>query len=346
MFSAVKDFEPVVEQLIRVGISRPIDLVWILIDRPRVASESLISGMNTPKCSSQRRRSLLQKLRQQRTKETRKKLLSSICESALPRRGGSCVDDYTRRASAVYRISRFPAPRSEKQKYAWEEGKKAAKKGLALRERPTREVVIPHKHGQANDGDQIAFYYHLPPGATKDKPVPLVIILSGLDGYRTELAVWIEGWSQKNVAVIVLEIPGTGDSPAASNDPTSPERQWSSLFDWIDEQSEIDHSRRALWGFSTGGYYAIRLAHTHRDRLAGVVALGGGCHHMFAPEWLDNVNHLEYPFDLAHTLAYKWGYGDDLEKFKQEGMKFSLVEDGTLDKPCTRLLLVNGVGDE
>ncbi len=68
---------------------------------------------------------------------------------------------------------------------------------------------------------------------------------------------------------------------------------------------------------------------------------------MFSREWLSEVNHLEYPFDLAHTLAYKFGYGDDLEKFKEEGMKFSLVGDGTLDKPhCARLLLVNGVGDE
>ncbi|KAK3680581.1 hypothetical protein LTR37_021158 [Vermiconidia calcicola] len=251
------------------------------------------------------------------------------------------------RGSAVYRISRFPAPRSEKQRYAWQEGKKAAKKGLAMRERPTKEMTIPHKHGLDIDGKDVQFYYHLPPGASQEKPVPLVIILTGLDGYRTELAVWIEGWSQKNVGVIVLEIPGTGDSPAAPNDPTSPEREWSSLFDWIDEQAEVDHTRKALWGFSTGGYYAIRVAHTHHDRLAGVVALGGGTHHMFTPEWLSQVNHLEYPFDLANTLAYKWGYGDDLEKFKKEGMKFSLVEDGTLDKPhCTRLLLVNGVGDE
>lgn len=178
--------------------------------------------------------------------------------------------------------------------------------------------------------------------------MPLVVILTGLDGYRTELAVWIEGWSQKNVGVVVLEIPGTGDSPAAPGDPTSPDRQWSSLFDWIDEQPEVDHSRVAMWAFSTGGYYAIRLAHTHHNRLAGVAAQGGGCHYMFHPEWLSHVNHLEYPFDLATTMAWKWGYGDDLEKFKLEAMKkYSLVEDGTLDKPhCTKLLLVNGVGDE
>ena len=252
-----------------------------------------------------------------------------------------------RRASALYRISRFPAPRSEKQRYAWEEGKKAARKGLAMRERPTQEVTIPHKHGLQNEGKEIPFYYHLPPGTTKDKPIPLVIIFTGLDGYRTELAVWIEGWSQKGVGVVVLEIPGTGDSPAEPTDPTSPDRQWSSLLDWVDEQPEIDHQKVAVWAFSTGGYYAMRLAHTHAKRVAGIVALGGGCHYMFDERWLSNVNTLEYPFDLANTLAYKWGYGNDLEKFKKEASKFSLLEDGTLDKPeCARLLLVNGVGDE
>lgn len=216
-----------------------------------------------------------------------------------------------------------------------------------MRERPTQEVTIPHKHGLEKEGKKIPFYYHLPPGTTEDNPVPLVIIFTGLDGYRTELAVWIEGWSQKGVGVIVLEIPGTGDSPADPSDPTSPDREWSSLLDWVDEQSEIDHKKVAIWAFSTGGFYAIRAAHTHAKRLAGVVALGGGCHYMFDPLWLSNVNTLEYPFDLANTLAYKWGYGNDLEKFKKEAMKFSLLEDGTLDRPeCAKLLLVNGVNDE
>ncbi|KAL9062854.1 MAG: hypothetical protein Q9157_008585 [Trypethelium eluteriae] len=171
--------------------------------------------------------------------------------------------------------------------------------------------------------------------------------MTGLDGYRTELAVWIEGWRQLGVAALVVEIPGTGDSPALANDPTSPERQWSSLLDWVGQQEAVDQKRVAVWAFSTGGYYAIRLAHTHPERLAGVVALGGGCHHMFDGEWLDEVNHLEYPFDLATTLAYKFGYGSDLEAFKREAKKFSLLEDGTLDRPkCARLLLVNGTEDE
>ncbi|KAI5364071.1 putative esterase FrsA, alpha/Beta hydrolase [Septoria linicola] len=312
MFNAHQDFEPIVARLIAEGQKEPYD--W---DR---YAEAFF-----PKAEE---------------------LYAKAIEAEQNKHQAEASELYMR-ASAVYRISRFPAPRSEKQCHAWLEGKKAARRGLALRERPTREVTIPHKHGLPNEGKEVTFYYHLPPGTTKDKPVPLVIILTGLDGYRTELAVWIEGWSRKGVSVIILEIPGTGDSPADPNDPLSPDRQWSSLFDWIDEQAEIDQTRKCLWGFSTGGFYAIRLAHTHANRLSGVVALGGGCHYMFSPEWLSHANHLEYPYDLASTLAFKFGYGNDLEKFKQEAMKFSLLEDGTLDRTeCTRLLLVNGVNDE
>lgn len=124
-----------------------------------------------------------------------------------------------------------------------------------------------------------------------------MIIMTGLDGYRTELVVWAEGWRQVGVACMVVEIPGTGDSPATPDDPKSPDREWSSLLDWVEAQESIDQSRKCVWAFSTGGFYAIRLAHTHPNRLQGVVALGGGTHHMFDPQWLDNVNHLEYPFE-------------------------------------------------
>jgi len=121
--------------------------------------------------------------------------------------------------------------------------------------------------------------------------------MTGLDGHRTELVVWAEGWRQVGVATVVVEIPGTGDCPAKADDPTSPDRLWSSVLDWVDEQEDIDNKKVCVWAFSTGGYYAIRAAHTHPDRFAGLAALGGGCHHMFDKEWLDEVNHLEYPFE-------------------------------------------------
>ena len=274
--------------------------------------------------------------------------LKSIAEQAEAAGEREKASEYFLRASAVYRISRFPAPRSQVQREAWRLGKADCIKGLGMREHPVHEVEIPHTHGASNEGSVIPVYHLVPDTATPEAPVPTVVIFTGLDGYRTELAVWMEGWRQVGVATVVLEIPGTGDCPANPSDPTSPDRLYSSLFDWMDAQPLLDSNKRAVWAFSTGGFYAIRVAHTHADRLTGVVALGGGCHHMFDREWLDNVNHLEYPFDLANTLANKWGYGDDVEAFKSEAQaKFSLLEDRTLDMPeCARLLLVNGTEDE
>lgn len=159
--------------------------------------------------------------------------------------------------------------------------------------------MIPHKHASGADGKEIPVYLHIPAQATADSPVPLIVIMTGLDGYRTELAVWIEGWRRVGCACLVVEIPGTGDSPADRNDPTSPDREWSSLLDYVDTIKEIDNKKVIVWAFSTGGFYAIRAAHTHANRLMGVAALGGGVHHMFDPEWLDNVNHLEYPFECV-----------------------------------------------
>ena len=210
---------------------------------------------------------------------------------------------------------------------------------------PAHEVQIPHQHALPTDARTLPGFYHLPLTASASKKAPLIVLLTGLDGYRTDLSVWIQGWANLNVAVLVVEIPGTGDNPADPDDPTSADRVWTSMFGWIGQQQEINQSRVGAWGFSTGGYYATRLAHTHREKLVGVAVQGGGCHHMFDAEWLEASNLKEYPFDLGTTLASKYRY-DDWEKFKREAReRYSLVSDGTLDKLHTRLLLVNGDQD-
>jgi pimeloyl-ACP methyl ester carboxylesterase len=312
MFSSIKDFLPIVSSLTSAGLAEPYD--W-----DEYASHFF------PKAEELTAR-------------------ATEAESAGEKDKAS---ELFLRASAVYRIARFPTPRSPLQKKAWTEGKKVFYKGAGMLEFPITEVQVPHTHKATNDiGDTVFVNKCIPPGASAESPVPTVLIITGLDGYRTELAVWQKGWAQKGCASVIVEIPGTGDSPAAPGDVESPDRQFSSLLDWMDTQKELDSKRVVVWGFSTGGYYAIRLAHTHKDRLLAVVSLGGGAHHMFEREWLENVNRLEYPFDLAGSLCYKFGYGTDLEKFISEAGKFSLLTDGTLSKPCTRLLLVNGNDDE
>ncbi|KAL8284371.1 hypothetical protein RB597_001610 [Gaeumannomyces tritici] len=313
MFGAIVDFQPVVDDIIKKGLKEPYD--WDEYARCFFSkADGLVSTAKKAEEAGERER----------------------------------ASEYYLRASAVYRIARFPAPRSKEQRVAWAKGKEAAVKGLGLQEFPMVPVEIPHvKHAKPGDSSVLPAFYHLPKHSSKSAPAPLIIIFTGLDGYRTELAVWKEGWRQLNCATLVVEIPGTGDNPGLRSDPESPDRVWSSLFDWVAEQKAINQAKVVNWGFSTGGYYSIRLAHTHADKLKGVVALGGGCHYMFDPDWLDRVNSLEYPFDLAHTLAYKFGYENDLQRFKDKAMEtFSLLNDGTIDKPCAKLLLVNGTEDE
>ncbi|KAI0427220.1 Alpha/Beta hydrolase protein [Xylaria sp. FL1042] len=310
MYGTTKDFEPVVKDIIAAGLKPPYD--W-----DEYASYFFAQA-------------------------------HSLVARAINSQDKMETSELFMRASALYRIARFPAPRSVKQQIAWKRGKEAALEGLKLQKYPMVEVEIPHTHAANGDGKVLPAFYHLPAHATPDSPVPLVIIFTGLDGYRTELAVWKDGWASLGVSLLVVEIPGTGDNPGAPLDPESPDRVWSSMFDWVGRQECIDQSKIVNWGFSTGGYYSIRLAHTHADRLKGVVALGGGCHHMFDPEWLDAVDTLEYPFDLARTLCYKFGYGTKFERFKKEARdRFSLLSNGILDRQgCARLLLVNGTEDE
>lgn len=149
--------------------------------------------------------------------------------------------------------------------------------------------------------------------------------------------------------MLLVDIPGTADSPAAPNDPESPDRLWSSVLDWVDEhkdQYDFNPSQFLARGISTGGYYAMRIAHTHADRLLAVVAQGGGSHHMFDPEWIRAQNHMEYPFALAEALAQQFGY-TDVQKYAAGNARerLSLLESGILDNGCTWLLLINGMED-
>jgi FrsA-like alpha/beta hydrolase family protein len=267
MFGAAKDFEPIVEEMTKRGIQEPYD--W-----------DKYAEVFFPKAEE----------------------LQAKAEEAEKAGEKEKAAEYYLRCSAVYRIARFPAPRTPKQKEAWERCKVVVKKGFQLKAEvggysPVHEVLIPHKHALEHERKEIPVFHQVPDGASKEKPVPAVMLITGLDGYRTELSVWAEGWRRNNVAIIVIEIPGTGDSPADPRDPLSPDRLFTSVVEWIKAQDAIDSKKVCVWSFSTGGYYSVRLAHTHPDDFAGVVAQGGGFHHMFDPEWLNNVNHLEYPFE-------------------------------------------------
>lgn len=123
-----------------------------------------------------------------------------------------------------------------------------------------------------------------------------MILITGLDGYRPDNTARLQAFHSRGWASLTLEIPGTADCPASPSDPTSPDRLFSDILDWIASHPRLDEKRVLAWGLSAGGYYAIRLAHMEEARVKAVVAQGAGVHHFFGREWCKGVEGHEYPF--------------------------------------------------
>ncbi len=261
--------------------------------------------------------------------------------------------DFFLRAAAVYRMARFPVNRSEVSQLAWAKGKETYVKAAKYLSPPSVALEVPFSHADSSAGDQevaIQTYLRMPLGEKPEKGWPVLLFLCGLDAYRTDHTPRTQMHVDRGFATLSFEIPGTGDCPAAPNDPNSPDRLMSSILDWVSAHAieyGFDLAKIVARGISTGGYYAMRLAHTHADRLLAVVAQGGGCHSMFDPAWIHASNQMEYPFALADALAYKFGYrdADPVRAYAAEAKKFSLLDSGVLDRPSCKLLILDGMED-
>ena len=282
--------------------------------------------------------------------------LLTDAEAAAAKGNADTARDLFLRAAAVYRIARFPVNRSALGQEAWDTGKLAYEQGGRLLDPPSVPVDIPFVHSDTSAGDldvAIQAYLRTPTRPTPDDGWPVLLFICGLDAYRTDHTPRTQAHVEHGYATLSFEIPGTGDCPAAPNDPASPDRLMSSVIDWVVANASthgFDRERIIARGISTGGYYAFRVAHTHADRLFAAVAQGGGCHHMFDAEWIGAQNRMEYPFALAEALAHKFGYRDPdpttaVARYAADAHRFSLVDTGVVDTPTCRLLAVNGMED-
>ena len=147
----------------------------------------------------------------------------------------------------------------------------------------------------------------------------------------------------RGFAVVLVDMPGTGQSPVLAS--ANAERQYTPVFDWLDQQPELDPHRRAVLGGSFGGYWAMKLAYTHRDRIRAAVNWGGGVHITFTPEWQERSrNASSYLMDLMAARARIFG-GTTFDDYVARCPELSLLDQGWLDQPSASLLLLNGRDD-
>ncbi|KAI8931706.1 hypothetical protein NX059_011351 [Plenodomus lindquistii] len=253
-------------------------------------------------------------------------------------------------SNAVYRLSRFPYIDTERKRAAFEEQKEVYLRGSRLWDTPIEEVIVPHKRAANSDGDKIPLYIRKPFGAG---PFPTILLITGLDGHRPDNTERTQEHLDRGWATVICDIPGTTvDCPANKRDPLSPDRLFTSILEWIKKTSYLNENKIIAWGLSAGGYYAIRLAHTHASQLIGSVGHGAGTHHYIGAEWLSQIGKHEYPFGLERAYTSKYGYASFEEMKEKCQDEFSLLSGKAQGvavvasgmKSC-RLLLVNGVLD-
>lgn len=201
------------------------------------------------------------------------------------------------RVACLYRISRFPIMNSAVKWKAFEAQKSAYLKAVRGWADPVYEESIPHVAAFGADGPSIPVYIRVPSTASPEKRVPTVLLITGLDGYRPDNTQRSYEFVKRGWGCVIAEIPGTADCPADPKDPKSPDRLWDSIFQWMSKKGIFDMSNVVAWGLSTGGYYAVRIAHTHKEKLRGSVAQGAGIHHFFDRHWLERADDHEYPFE-------------------------------------------------
>ena len=162
---------------------------------------------------------------------------------------------------------------------------------------PMEEVEVPFVDRKGADREVIPVYVRVPASAKKGgEKAPVVMLFTGLDGYRPDNTQRSDEFLNRGWGSVIVEVPGTADCPADPSDPESTDRLWTSLLSWMGKSVHFDMKKVMVWGLSTGGYYAARIAHTHREMLRGSIAQGAGTHYFFKREWLEKADGHEYPF--------------------------------------------------
>ncbi|HEX2303204.1 MAG TPA: alpha/beta hydrolase [Gaiella sp.] len=238
----------------------------------------------------------------------------------------------------AYRFSfmgRFPVPNHPAKERQYARARALFLEATALDDPPLQRVSVPF------EGREVCFYVARPAGVQRP---PVVMIWGGIDTWKEEMYDRLGGlFRSKGVALLLVDMPGVGESPVLAG--TDAERQWTPVFDWLATQDDLDSGCCAAVGASFGGYWAMKLAYTHRDHLRCAVNWGGGVHITFTPEWQEKSrNASSYLMDLMPARARIFG-GDTFEDYVARCPELSLLDQGLLGEPSATILLVNGRDD-
>jgi hypothetical protein len=79
--------------------------------------------------------------------------------------------------------------------------------GVKLWDVPIQEVILPFTDAGEGDGKDIPLYVRTPPEASKEKPAPVILLITGLDGHRPDNSERTEEFLKRGWASVQCDIP-------------------------------------------------------------------------------------------------------------------------------------------
>ena len=112
-------------------------------------------------------------------------------------------------------------------------------------------------------------YIRLPRGV---RPAPVVVLFNGTNAVKEELHWWGEAMLERGMAVITFDGPGLGRTWNRLSMVAEPRPAGVAILNHIETWPELDAGAVAFFGFSLGGYLAIRVA-AHDPRVKAVATV-------------------------------------------------------------------------
>jgi pimeloyl-ACP methyl ester carboxylesterase len=171
--------------------------------------------------------------------------------------------------------------------------------------------------------------------------------MCGADMYKEDREKYAEGALAEGMAALVVDAPGTGQTTF----PHAPESvvAWQAALDALSNRKEIHGNQLGAFGVSRGGLWVMRLA-AHDARVKGLISCApGGVGYWGTPE-----ERAEWRKAAAERAKTNWfgprgtrpaPHAVTEEEQREEFLRWSLKDNGLLDKLTMPMYLVNGKVD-
>ncbi len=255
-------------------------------------------------------------------------------------------------AKTFYSLARFPAPyhsgsaicppdMSPIKARSYQRYLDCFKKATALRDEAQIQLRIKR------NGKEAVGYLRLPNGASAKNKVPAVLVMCGGDMYKEDREKYADGANTAGIAALVVDAPGTGQTTFAH----SPEAivAWKAALDALQARPEIDGNRLGAFGVSRGGLWVMRLGALDA-RIKGLISCAPGG----VGYWGTDEERAEARRATLERYKTNW-FGPRGTKpvpkamtekeQRAEFLRWSLKDNGLLDKLTMPMFLVNGKVD-